>query len=167
MAKRNNLQVRCPESDSRAYVHDNEESPHIAGLRQRARGRGSVPAGRRAGSFTKVGFARLFSSAGARSIRRSVRSTTPLWTAKLAGEWTEARDFFKGVEFGLRKKMSAALYLVSGRSLFRESETSGSSSQSATINGTESFTAARAPTKTTRVAHCQSRGGVVEIMNAL
>ena len=37
-----------------------------------------------------------------------------------AGEWAEARDFFKGVDFGLKNKMSAALYLVSGRSLFRE-----------------------------------------------
>ena len=42
--------------------------------------------------------------------------------AKLAEEWAEAREFFKGVDFGLRKKMSAALYLVSGRSLFRESK---------------------------------------------
>jgi hypothetical protein len=39
---------------------------------------------------------------------------------KLDGEWAEARDFFKGVDFGLKKKMSAALFLVSGRSLFRE-----------------------------------------------
>jgi hypothetical protein len=40
---------------------------------------------------------------------------------KLDGEWAEARDFFKGVDFGLRKKMSATLYLVSGCSFFRES----------------------------------------------
>jgi hypothetical protein len=40
---------------------------------------------------------------------------------ELAGEWAEAREFFKGVDFGLKKKMSAALYLVGGRSLFRES----------------------------------------------
>jgi hypothetical protein len=40
---------------------------------------------------------------------------------RLDGEWAEARDFLKGVDFGLRKKMSAALYLVSGCSFFRES----------------------------------------------
>ena len=49
------------------------------------------------------------------------RKYDELVDAKLAGEWAEARDFFKGVDFGLKKKMSAALYLVSGRSLFRES----------------------------------------------
>jgi hypothetical protein len=49
------------------------------------------------------------------------RKYDDLVDAKLAGEWAEARDFFKGVDFGLKKKMSAALYLVSGRSLFRES----------------------------------------------
>ena len=49
------------------------------------------------------------------------RKYDDLVDSKLEGEWAEARDFFKGVDFGLRKKMSAALYLVSGRSLFRES----------------------------------------------
>ena len=49
------------------------------------------------------------------------RKYDELVDAKLAEEWAEARDFFKGVDFGLKKKMSAALYLVSGRSLFRES----------------------------------------------
>ncbi len=39
---------------------------------------------------------------------------------KLAREWREAKNFFKGLELGLRNKMSAALYLLSGRSLFRE-----------------------------------------------
>jgi hypothetical protein len=39
---------------------------------------------------------------------------------KLIGEWAEGRSFFKGLDFGLKNKMSAALYLVSGRSLFRE-----------------------------------------------
>jgi hypothetical protein len=50
------------------------------------------------------------------------RKYDELVDAKLGDEWAEARDFFKGVDFGLRKKMSAALYLVSGRSLFRESK---------------------------------------------
>jgi hypothetical protein len=49
------------------------------------------------------------------------RKYDDLVDSKLVGEWAEARDFFKGVDFGLKKKMSAALYLVSGRSLFRES----------------------------------------------
>jgi hypothetical protein len=49
------------------------------------------------------------------------RKYDDLVDSKLAGEWAEAREFFKGVEFGLKKKMSAALYLLSGRSLFRES----------------------------------------------
>ena len=49
------------------------------------------------------------------------RKYDDLVDSTLEGEWAEARDFFKGVDFGLRKKMSAALYLVSGRSLFRES----------------------------------------------
>jgi hypothetical protein len=40
--------------------------------------------------------------------------------AKLAGEWAEARSFFTGLDFGLRNKMSAALSLIAGRSLFRE-----------------------------------------------
>jgi hypothetical protein len=42
--------------------------------------------------------------------------------AKLDHEWAEAREFFKGVDFPLKKKMSAALFLVSGKSLFREPE---------------------------------------------
>ena len=48
------------------------------------------------------------------------RKYDELVDAKLGDEWAEARDFFNGVDFGLKKKMSAALYLVSGRSLFRE-----------------------------------------------
>ena len=40
--------------------------------------------------------------------------------SKLEKEWSEARKFFKGVDFPLRSKMSAALYLVSGRSLFQQ-----------------------------------------------
>jgi hypothetical protein len=38
----------------------------------------------------------------------------------LAGELAAARDFFTGVDFGLRNKMTAALYLVARRSLYRE-----------------------------------------------
>jgi len=48
------------------------------------------------------------------------RKYDELVDSKLGGEWSEAREFFKGVDFGLKKKMSAALFLVSGRSLFRE-----------------------------------------------
>jgi hypothetical protein len=48
------------------------------------------------------------------------RKYDELVDAKLAGEWTPARDFFKGVDFGLKNKMSAALFLVGGWSLFRE-----------------------------------------------
>lgn len=40
--------------------------------------------------------------------------------AALAGEWAEAREFFTCVDFGLRNKMTAALYFVAKRSLFRE-----------------------------------------------
>ena len=38
----------------------------------------------------------------------------------LAAEWAQAREFFTGGDFGLKNKMSAALYLVANRSLFRE-----------------------------------------------
>jgi hypothetical protein len=48
------------------------------------------------------------------------RKYDELVDSKLAGEWAEARSFFKGPDFGLKNKMSAALYLVGGRSLFRE-----------------------------------------------
>jgi len=48
------------------------------------------------------------------------REYDKLVDSKLDNEWAEAREFFKGVDFPLKKKMSAALYLVSGRSLFRE-----------------------------------------------
>lgn len=41
---------------------------------------------------------------------------------RLANEWSASRDFFKSVDFGLKNKMSAALYLISERSLFRESD---------------------------------------------
>jgi hypothetical protein len=38
----------------------------------------------------------------------------------LAGEWGEGREFFKGLDFKLRNKMSAGMHLVANRSLFRE-----------------------------------------------
>jgi hypothetical protein len=40
--------------------------------------------------------------------------------AALMGEWGDAREFFKGFEFKLRNKMSAGMYVVANRSLFRE-----------------------------------------------
>jgi hypothetical protein len=40
--------------------------------------------------------------------------------ATLVGEWGEAREFFKGLDFKLRNKMSAGMHLVANRSLFRE-----------------------------------------------
>jgi len=38
----------------------------------------------------------------------------------LAGEWGESRDFFKGLDFKLKNKMSAGMHLVANRSFFRE-----------------------------------------------
>lgn len=38
----------------------------------------------------------------------------------LTGEWAAARDFFTGVDFGMKNKMTAALYLVARQSLFRQ-----------------------------------------------
>jgi hypothetical protein len=43
-----------------------------------------------------------------------------LVSVALKGEWGAARDFFTGVDFGLRNKMSAVMHLVAHRSLFRE-----------------------------------------------
>lgn len=40
--------------------------------------------------------------------------------AALVGEWADACDFFKGLDFKLRNKMSAGMHLVANRSLFRE-----------------------------------------------
>jgi hypothetical protein len=48
------------------------------------------------------------------------RKYDQLVDARLAGEWSEARSFFTGLDFRLRNKMSAALDLIAGRSLFRE-----------------------------------------------
>jgi hypothetical protein len=48
------------------------------------------------------------------------RKYDTLVNAALAGEWGPAREFFTGVDFGLRNKMSAVMHLVANRSLFRE-----------------------------------------------
>lgn len=48
------------------------------------------------------------------------RKYDALVDAALVGEWREARDFFKGTNFGLRNKMSAVMHLIAQRSLFRE-----------------------------------------------
>ncbi len=48
------------------------------------------------------------------------RKYDSLVNAALQGEWGDARDFFTGVDFGLRNKMSAVMHLVARRSLFRE-----------------------------------------------
>jgi hypothetical protein len=40
--------------------------------------------------------------------------------AVLVGEWAEAREFFKGLDFKLKNKMSAGMHFVANRSLFRE-----------------------------------------------
>lgn len=38
----------------------------------------------------------------------------------LAGEWSAAREFFTGVDFGMKNKMTAALFLVCQQSLYRQ-----------------------------------------------
>ena len=48
------------------------------------------------------------------------RKYKQLVDARLGKEWGEARDFFKGPDFGLRKKMSAGMRFVANRSLFNE-----------------------------------------------
>jgi hypothetical protein len=48
------------------------------------------------------------------------RRYNALVDAALLAEWGEARDFFKGLDFKLRNKMSAGMHLVANRSLFRE-----------------------------------------------
>jgi hypothetical protein len=39
---------------------------------------------------------------------------------ELAGEWASGRDWFKDHRFGMKNKMTAALYLIADTSLFRE-----------------------------------------------
>lgn len=48
------------------------------------------------------------------------RKYDQLVNAALAGEWKGALDFFTGVDFGLKNKMSAVMHLVANRSFFRE-----------------------------------------------
>lgn len=48
------------------------------------------------------------------------RKYDALINVALAGEWAAARQFFTGVDFGVKNKMTAALYLLVHRSLFRE-----------------------------------------------
>jgi hypothetical protein len=48
------------------------------------------------------------------------RKYDSLIASALAGEWADSRRFFTGVDFGLKNKMTASLYLLVGRSLFRE-----------------------------------------------
>ncbi len=38
----------------------------------------------------------------------------------LVDEWADAREFFKGLDFKLKNKMSAGMHFVANRSLFRE-----------------------------------------------
>jgi hypothetical protein len=38
----------------------------------------------------------------------------------LAGEWSKAREFFTGVDFGMKNKMTAALFLVCQQSLYQQ-----------------------------------------------
>jgi hypothetical protein len=40
----------------------------------------------------------------------------------LDGDWADGREFFKGLTFGLRHKMSAGMHFVAKRSLFKEPE---------------------------------------------
>jgi hypothetical protein len=42
--------------------------------------------------------------------------------AVLVGEWDAGREFLKDYNFGMRNKMSAVMYLIANRSLFREPE---------------------------------------------
>lgn len=41
---------------------------------------------------------------------------------RLSAEWSDARTFLKGIDFGLRYKMTAGLRLLCGRSLFGETD---------------------------------------------
>jgi hypothetical protein len=48
------------------------------------------------------------------------RKYDALVAIKLAGEWSDARRFFTGVDFGMKNKMTAALFLLCQQSLFRQ-----------------------------------------------
>jgi hypothetical protein len=49
-----------------------------------------------------------------------VRSFTRMVDSKLPGEWSDAKEFLKGIDFGLRHKMTSGLRLFAGISLFRD-----------------------------------------------
>jgi hypothetical protein len=49
-----------------------------------------------------------------------VRKFKSLVDDSLTNEWTEGRDFLKGIDFGLRHKMTTGLRLLTGRSLHTE-----------------------------------------------
>lgn len=49
-----------------------------------------------------------------------VRKFKSLVDERLDDEWTEGRDFLKGIDFGLRHKMTTGLRLLTGRSLHAE-----------------------------------------------
>jgi hypothetical protein len=49
-----------------------------------------------------------------------VRKFKSLVDDRLTDEWAEGRDFLKGIDFGLRHKMTTGLRLLTGRSLHAE-----------------------------------------------
>jgi hypothetical protein len=49
-----------------------------------------------------------------------VRKFKSLVDARLGDEWSEGRDFLKGIDFGLRHKMTNGWRLLTGRSLYAE-----------------------------------------------
>lgn len=49
-----------------------------------------------------------------------VRKFKRLVDDRLTDEWPDGRDFLKGIDFGLRHKMTTGLRLLAGRSLYAE-----------------------------------------------
>ncbi len=49
-----------------------------------------------------------------------VRKFERLVDDRLPGEWADGREFLKGIDFGLRHKMTTGLRLLTGRSLYAE-----------------------------------------------
>ncbi len=49
-----------------------------------------------------------------------VRKFKSLVDERLGDEWTEGRDFLKGIDFGMRHKMTTGLRLLAGRTLYTE-----------------------------------------------
>src|SRR5271166_187024 len=68
--------------------------------------------------------------------------------AALLDEWGEARDFFKGLDFKLRNKMSAGMHLVANQSLFREPGDFWHACLPVTASATPQFIAERMPART-------------------